>query len=170
MDKVITTTFMIIASVVTAVMVFNGVFPAILRSRDTMVMMRGRMDERIKSQVEIIHATGELDSSATWQDTNGDGNFDVFVWVKNVGALRIAAVDRVDLFFGPEGNFTRIPSKADAGGLYPYWEWQVENDSYWNPTATVKLTIKFASILTAERYFIKVVIPSGPADVYYFSL
>ncbi len=170
MDKVITTTFMIIASVVTTVMVFNGVFPAILRSRDTMAVMRGRMDERIKSQITVIHAAGELDSSAIWQDSNGNGNFDVFVWVKNVGALRIAAVDRIDLFFGPEGNFARIPSKVDAGGVYPYWEWEVENDSYWNPTATLKLTIKFSSILAAERYFIKVVIPSGMADVYYFSL
>lgn len=170
MDKVITTTFMIIASVVTTVMVFNGVFPAILRSRDAMVTMRGRMDERIKSEVAIIHAAGELDSSGAWQDNNGNGNFDVFVWVKNVGALRIAAVERIDLFFGPEGNFARIPSKAEAAGAYPYWEWEVENDTYWNPTATLKLTIKFSAILTSQRYFVKVVIPSGQADDDYFSL
>lgn len=170
MDKVITTTFMIIASIVTTIMVFNGVFPAVLRSRDAMTTMRGRMDERIKSQVVIIHAASELDSDATWQDGNGNGNFDVFVWVKNVGALRIAAVDSVDLFFGPEGNFARIPSKAAAGGVYPYWEWQVENDTSWDPTTTLKLTVKFSNILASERYFIKVVIPSGLADTYYFSM
>ncbi|MEZ4737488.1 MAG: hypothetical protein R3E79_61215 [Caldilineaceae bacterium] len=170
MDKAITTTFMIIASIVTTVMVFNAVFPAVLRSRDALVTMRGRLDERLKSQIAIIHATGELDESGAWQDTDSDGNFDIFLWVKNVGAVRIAAVDRLDLFFGPEGNFARIPYKEEAAGIYPYWEWQVENDTYWNPTATVKMTIHFSTILPAERYFLKVVLPNGIADSDYFGL
>jgi len=170
MDKAITTTFMIIASIVTTVMVFNAVFPAVLRSRDTLVTMRGRLDERLKSQIAIIHATGELDENGAWQDTNSDGNFDIFLWVKNVGAVRIPAVERIDLFFGPEGNFARIPYQAEASGTYPHWEWQVENDAYWNPTATVKITIHFSAILPSERYFLKVVLPNGIADSDYFGL
>ncbi|MBX3014618.1 MAG: hypothetical protein KF832_24070 [Caldilineaceae bacterium] len=170
MDKVITTTFMIIASIITSVMVFNAVFPAITRSRDALTIMRGRMDERIKSQISIIHATGELDQQAMWQDSNANEMFDVFVWVKNVGDLRITAVDQMDLFFGPEGNFARIPHVSDAGGTYPYWEWTVENDTYWNPTATLKITVHYASILPSQRYFLKVVLPNGLSNDYYFSM
>lgn len=170
MDKAITTTFMIIASIITSVMVFNAVFPAITRSRDALVTMRGRLDERIKSQITIIHASGELDESAAWQDTNSNGNFDVFLWVKNVGAVRIAAVEKLDLFFGPEGNFVRIPYVTEAAGSYPYWEWTVENDAYWNPTATIKITVHFSSILSSQRYFLKVVLPNGLTGDYYFSM
>ncbi|MBK9613759.1 hypothetical protein [Candidatus Amarobacter glycogenicus] len=42
---------------------------------------------------------GELDSSSWWQDTNGDGDFDVFAWVKNVGETRIVALEQTDVFF-----------------------------------------------------------------------
>lgn len=170
MDKAITTTFMIIASIVTTVMVFNAVFPAVLRSRDALVTMRGRVDERIKSQIAIIHAAGELDQDAVWQDSNNDSNFDLFLWVKNVGAVRVPAVASVDLFFGPEGNFVRIPNQSEAAGNYPYWEWQVENDTVWNPTATIKITINYSTVLPSQRYFLKVVLPNGVADTYYFSL
>jgi hypothetical protein len=170
MDKAITTTFLIIASIITSVMVFNSVLPAILRSRDALVTMRGRMDERIKSQIAVIHASGELDQSATWQDTNADGNFDVFVWVKNIGAVRIPAVEKIDVFFGPEGDFVRIPSQSEAAGSYPYWAWEIENDTDWNPTATIKISINNSSALSSERYFIKIVLPNGLSDAYYFSM
>ncbi len=170
MDKVITTTFMIIISIVVTLMVSNAVIPAVQSSRDALVNMSGRMNDRIKTQVAIIHATGELDSSATWQDTNGDGQFDVFVWVKNVGSLRIPAVEALDVMFGPEGDFVRIPYKDQAGGSYPYWEWQVENATRWDPAATVKITIKFSSVLATERYFLKVVLPNGLATETYFSM
>ena len=170
MDKTITTTFMVIISVIAAVMVANAILPAVTRSRDAMVSMRGRLDDRMKSRIALIHATGELDSDTLWQDTNGNGTFDVFVWSKNVGAVRIPAVNSLDVFFGPEGNFVRIPHADHAGGSYPRWEWTIENDSNWNPTATVKITISFASTLASERYFLKVVLPNGISDSVYFSM
>ncbi len=170
MDKAITTTFMVIASVVCTALVFNAVYPAVLRSRDAMISMKVRVDERLRGQIDVVHATGELDSSGLWQDINRDGDFDVFVWVKNVGSLRIVAVNRSDVFFGPEGNFSRIPHKDEAGGSYPYWEWKVENDSEWDPTATLKITIHFSSVLSQGRYFLKVVIPNGLSDEYHFSM
>ena len=87
MDKAITTTFMIIVSVIVSVMVFNGVYAAVGRSGEALVNMRTRVDDRMKTQVEIIHATGEL-NSGSWQDVNGNGGFDVFIWVKNIGTTR----------------------------------------------------------------------------------
>lgn len=170
MDKAITTVFMIIVSIVISVMVFNTVYPAAVRGSDSLVSMRTRMDERMKTQIAMVHATGELDSSGNWQDTNGDGRFNVFIWVKNIGSLRIAAVTDVDVFFGPEGNFMRIPYKDDAGGSYPYWDWQVENDTHWNPTATARIIIYYSTPLARGSYFVKIVTPSGPADDSFFSL
>lgn len=169
MDKAITTTFMIIVSVIVSVMVFNTVYAAVARSGDALVNMRTRVDDRMKSQVEIIHATGEL-NSGSWQDLNGNGTFDVFIWVKNIGATRINAVNQIDVFVGPQGNFMRIPYQDDAGGGYPYWDLDVENGSAWDPTATVRITIHYGSMQASGRYYVKVVIPNGMATDDYFSM
>ena len=152
MDKAMTTVFMIIASVVCAILVFNSLYPAVIRSSDAMTAMTVRVDDRLKSQIEIIHATGKAGSNA-------------FVWVKNVGSLRIAAVERCDVFFGPEGDFDRIPH----GSGNPYWTYEVENDDEWKPTATLKITI-IATISADTRYFVQVTIPNGVSDEDYFSV
>lgn len=170
MDKAIITTLLIVISMAMAVLLFNAAYPAILESSTAMTNMTARADERLKSQITVIHATGELDSSGSWDDTNSNGDFDVFIWVKNVGTTRIIALEQTDLFFGPEGNFTRIPSESEAGGGYPYWEWEIENGSQWTPTATVKFTIHYAAPLVTERYFVKVIIPSGVFDEHFFSM
>jgi archaellum component FlaG (FlaF/FlaG flagellin family) len=169
-DKTITTAFLIVASVVTAVMVFNAVFPAIGQSSDAMLRMKTRLDERLRSQIEIIHATGELDSNGLWQDTNSNGQFDVFAWIKNIGSVRISAIERVDVFFGVEGNFARIPHRSEAGGSYPFWDGVVENGSEWTPSSTLKITIYHSSVLSSGRYFIKVVTPNGLMDDYFFGM
>src|SRR5262249_48087701 len=115
-------------------------------------------------------AVGELDQNHSWQDTNGDGDFNVFIWSKNIGTTRIAALNQVDLFFGPEGNFVRIPQRQEANGSYPYWEWKVENGSNWDPTATLKITIHNNTPLPSGRYFVKLVLPNGLSTEYYLSL
>lgn len=170
MDKAITTAFMIIVSIVVSVMVFNTVYPAVVQGSESLVNMSGRMDNRLKSGIEIVHIAAELDSNGVWQDSNGDGNFDVNVWVKNTGSLRIPAVGASDVFFGPEGNFTRIPHVDQAGGTYPNWEWTVENDDAWDPTATARININYGSALTSGRYFVKIVITNGLADDDYIGL
>jgi hypothetical protein len=151
-------------------MLFNAVYPAIVQSSDVMVMMKTRLDDRMKSQIEVIHGSGELDSSGSWQDVNGDGHFNTFLWVKNVGSARISAIERVDVFFGPEGDFARIPHQSNAGGTYPYWTYNIENDTAWNPTATIEISVHFSSILASGRYFIKVVTPNGVEDVLFIGL
>ncbi len=156
MDRAIVTAFMVIVSVVCAVLVFNAVYPAVIQSSHAMVSMKSRVDERLKTQIVIIHATG-----------NGS---DAFVWVKNVGSLRIVPIERCDVFFGPEGNFSRIPHEDNAGGSKPYWNYGVEgNGSGWTPTATLKITIYYDFVLSG-RYFVKVVIPNGLSDEDYFSV
>lgn len=151
MDKVIVTALLVMAGVISAVFVFNSIFPLMAQSGDAITSMEGRIDERLKSQIEIIHAV--------------KSGSDVLVWVKNIGSLRVAAVEACDVFFGPEGNFTRIP----YGTGIPHWEYGVENDTAWNPTATLKITIVGYSPLTSGRYLVKVILPNGIADDYFFS-
>lgn len=155
MDKVITSVFLIVASVIAATLVFNAAYPAILASADAMTSMKSRIDERIRSEIAIIHAV----KSASYSDV-------AQVWVKNIGATSIKAVERCDVFFGPEGNFERIPYGAGDR----YWTYEVENDTYWNPAATVKITVDLDYMLVqGERYFYKMVTPNGISDEYYFS-
>ena len=170
MDKTIVTAFMVIISVVASVLVFNSLYPAIQHSSDAMVVMKSRLDERMKSQVEIVHASGELNSSGVWQDVNGDSRFNVFFWTKNIGSSRISAMDRVDVFFGPEGDFTRIPHQSTAGGSYPHWTYNIENDAHWNPTATLEVTVHFSATLASGRYFIKIITPNGVEDQFLMGL
>ncbi|MCA9969373.1 MAG: hypothetical protein KC425_04110 [Anaerolineales bacterium] len=170
MDKAIITTLLIVISMVTGVLLFNAAYPAVIESSDAMASMTNRADERLQSQIAIIHATGELDSTGWWQDTNSNGQFDVFVWVKNVGSTRITAIEQTDLFFGPEGNFTRIPHQSQAGGAYPNWDWQVENAADWSPTATLKITIHYGAPLATGRYFLKTTTPNAISDDHFFSM
>ncbi|HLF26151.1 MAG TPA: hypothetical protein VJG32_07435 [Anaerolineae bacterium] len=152
MDKVIVTAFLVIAGVISAVFVYNSIYPAIVQSSEAMTSMERRVDERLKSQVEIIHAVR--------------AGSDALIWVKNIGSLRNVAVEATDLFFGPEGNFARIPHAAGA----PHWEYVVENDDAWNPTTTLRITIPaYAFSGSGTRYFVKVVLSNGVSDEYYFS-
>jgi len=156
LDKTIITALLIIAGVVSAVLLYNAVYPAIIQSSDALTGRQRRIDERLSSQIEIIHAVpwGVSDVKT------------VYVWVKNVGSSRVAAIESCDVFFGPEGNFSRIPYSAGD----PHWTYQVENDTRWNPTVTLKITIDYAGeTLTGGRYFVKVVLPNGVSDEYYFS-
>ncbi|MEW5985591.1 MAG: hypothetical protein AB1791_03060 [Chloroflexota bacterium] len=170
MDKAITTALMVITGMITVTLLFNAVYPAVLDGSDAMSNMQSRLDERLTSQVEIVHAAAELDSSGLWQDTNGDGHFSVFIWVKNVGSNRIIPIEGTDLFFGPEGNFGRIPHQSEAGGSFPYWDYDVENATEWTPTATLKITIHYSSVQAAGRYFVKVAAPNGISDETYLSM
>jgi hypothetical protein len=123
-----------------------------------MVSMADTIDERMKSRINIVHAANSSDRTS------------VYLWVKNVGSARIVDIDEVDIFFGQETDFSRIPYTDDAGGGYPQWSYSLENDTQWLTSATVKITITYESDPGAGTYFAKVVIPNGIADEYYFSM
>jgi hypothetical protein len=170
MDKAVITAIFIVAGLILALTLFNAAFPAIIQGGDAIASMASRSEERMRTQISIIHAAGELDSSGWWQDTNGNGDFDVFVWVKNTGASRITGLEHLDIFFGPEGNFIRIPHESVTGGSEPYWSWSVENASEWIPTGTLKITLHYGLALSDGRYYVKVTTPSGISDSYFLSM
>ncbi len=168
MDKTITTALLIVISMVMAVALFNAAYPAVVKSGDAIANMTNRADERMKSQIAIIHMAGELDGHPVSFD--GEGPYAVSIWIKNIGATRITAIERSDVFFGAEGNFTRIPAQNESGTSYPYWTWQIENGAEWDPTATLKITVHYLSPLPAGRYFAKIAIPSGVSDEQFLGL
>ena len=109
-----------IAGVVGAGAILNAVFPLVSRSASAVVTASASVDDRLKSDIAIVHAVGELDSGGSFDDTNGNGLFDIFLWVKNVGDTRILTISDTDLFLGPKGSFTRIPHDTEVqAGVYP---------------------------------------------------
>jgi hypothetical protein len=140
------------------IFVFNSVYPMVNRSSQAMVSMAEQVDERMKSRINIVHAANSEDRTS------------VYIWVKNVGTQRIVEVEESDLFLGPSDNFSRIPFYTDAEGAYPQWNFDLENDSEWQTSATLKLTISYSSDPGAGTYFSKFIIPNGISDDYYFSM
>jgi flagellar protein FlaG len=147
-----------IASIVAIVAVVNAVLPSVSRTSGALISASNVVEERIASQVEVVHATGQ------------DADPDAEVWVKNTGASTIGALDRVDVFFGPDGDFQRIP-QGDPGCTVPCWEYTIENATTWEPTATLHITVHADSDLAAgTTYYVKVVTPNGIADSKFFTV
>jgi archaellum component FlaG (FlaF/FlaG flagellin family) len=166
---VITTALLTIAAVVAAALVVNAIYPAVGSSSNALVQMAHKTSARIGTQVNVVYATAELDASQVWQDTDGDGRFDVFVWVKNVGTERILGLENMDVFLGQEGDFQRVPYINDAGGTFPRWTYTLENGTEWRDSVTLKISVDYDSTLPSGEYFVTVVTPSGASADHYFS-
>jgi hypothetical protein len=140
------------------IFVFNSVYPMINRSSQAMTSMAEQVDERMQSRINIVHAA------------SSENRTTIFVWIKNIGTQRIVAVEQSDLFFGPSDNFSRIPYAADAAVSYPQWTFNLENDTEWSTSATIKLTIIYSDDPGGGTYFVKFIIPNGISDDFYFSM
>ena len=158
MEKAITTALLIIAGVVCMIFVFNSVYPMINRSSNAMVSMAQQVDERMQSRINIVHAANSANRTS------------VYLWIKNVGTQRIVSIENSDLFFGQETNFNRIPYKGEAGAGYPQWDYVLENDTEWQTSATLKVTITYSSDPGAGTYYAKFIIPNGISADFYFSM
>ncbi len=146
------------AAIVAIGSVIAALMPAVGRAGTALVSSADVADDRLSSRVEIIHATGQ--DTATSADA----------WVKNTGSTRIAAITKSDVFFGPETDFQRIPY-GGASCVAPCWEYTVENDTEWNPTATIHITIHVTTALaTGNTYYVKVVAANGVEDSKFFTL
>jgi archaellum component FlaF (FlaF/FlaG flagellin family) len=150
-DKALVTILLMVAGIICSLVVFNTVYPAINRSASALSSISSKVDDRVKSQVEIIETASE--------------NNKIYIWVKNVGAAKIGAIEQSDIFLGQSGATERIP----YGTGIPRWEYTLENNTEWIPTATVKITITLSSD-PSGTYYIKVVIPNGISDEHQFSI
>jgi archaellum component FlaG (FlaF/FlaG flagellin family) len=170
MDKVLSTILLVIASLVCVVLAINVIYPATSISSSALSSISVQMGDRIRSQMAIVHATGELDQDEVWQDTNSDSEFDIFVWVKNIGATTLDNPENCDLFVESDGIITRIPHEDWAGGSLPSWDYTIENGTDWGQETTIMIEISYESALSAGDYSIKLIIPNGISDEYYFSM
>jgi archaellum component FlaG (FlaF/FlaG flagellin family) len=171
MDKVLSTILLMVAAVVCVTLVINAVYPAITSSTGALGSASARMNERIRSQVEIINAAGELDGDGDWQDTNSNSYFDVFVWMKNIGFESVVDVEHCDVFLsGNQTIWAWIPHADSADGTFPQWDYGIENGSEWSTATTLRIDISYESPLSSGEYDIRVLIPNGVSDDYFFSM
>jgi hypothetical protein len=141
------------------IFVFNSVYPMVNRSSQAMVSMAEKVDERMKSRISIVHAASSANRTT------------VYLWAKNIGTQRITGIEDCDLFFGQQDGFERIPYKGEVDvSTYPRWDYSLENDTEWQTSATLKLTITFSSDPGTGTYYAKFIIPNGISDEYYFSM
>jgi hypothetical protein len=149
-----------VAAIVAIGSVSTALLPAISRAGHALVSSADVADDRLSSRIEIVHATGQV------------GATQVDAWVKNTGASQIIALDKMDVFFGPETDFQRIPY-GGAGCTAPCWEFELENDTAWNRTATLHITITLEAadaLVSGAAYFVKTVAPNGVEDSKFFTL
>jgi len=117
---------------------------------------------KVKTAVKVVFAAN---SSET----------EVRVWVKNVGLTWMAGdlVARGDVFFGPSGNFTRIPH-YEEGMAPPYWTYEIaedlDGDGVWDPSETIVITIVLSEPLQPGEYYVKYVTYNGVSDCMWFSI
>jgi archaeal flagellar protein FlaG len=131
------------------------------RSSAAMVSMTDKIDDRMKTQIDIVHAANSTDCKT------------IYIWVKNVGSTRIDTIEQSDLFLGPEGDFVRVSHESTAAGNYPRWSYSLENGIDWGTGTTIKITVLYdpeGETPAAGTYFVKIVIPNGIEAEYYFSM
>jgi flagellar protein FlaG len=158
LEKAIATVLLTVAGVVAVMAVLNALTPAIARTSSAIVASADGVDNRISTQIEIIHAFGV------------SGTTIVEAWTKNVGTIEVGPITHVDVFFGPEDNFVRIPYGGPSCSA-PCWDYVVENATDWTPTATLKITLTLVDTLVGgDPYYIKIVTPNGVSDARFFTV
>ena len=131
MDKAITTGIMIIASVIASVALINAVLPAIGDSSGALSAANASAADRIRTDIEIIHA-------AAGPVVGGEDQ--VLVWVKNIGSQKIAPVESSDIFFITSTTVKRLSHGSSSGS--EYWDYAVEGGATdWTQAVTIKITL-----------------------------
>lgn len=149
---------------------FVRLSPVIGRSSEAISVARQTAVERLNADLAIIIVEEELNSVGTFDDTNGNGKFDLFIWVKNTGNARISDFVKMDLFISNAGSFLRVPHEDEvAATVYPRWSGVLEDgQTEWGPKDTVKITTTYDTPLSQGDYVIKAVLPNGAVDNYPF--
>ena len=102
MEKAITSGLFIIASIVAAIALINAVIPALGKSSSALVTANASASDRIKTDIEIIHATGDTSAKT------------VTVWVKNIGTTTISDITASDIFLDTPSSLSHLPESELA--------------------------------------------------------
>ena len=144
MEKAISTALLIIASVIASMALINAVIPAANKSSGALLMANSDAADRISTDIEIVHATGNASTNV------------ITVWVKNIGVKNITPVSASDIIITTPSDVLRLP--YDAGCGTECWSFSIEEGgSDWNKTATVKFTLETAVVTGVYSVKISVV-------------
>ena len=110
----------------------NAVIPAMGRSASALATANSTTADRIRTDVEIIHATGD--------DTNNV----ITVWVKNVGTKKITAITSSDIILTkPTTPTTVVSLPYESGCAAECWDYAPVGTD-WSRAVTIKFTLKTA--------------------------
>ena len=128
MEKVITTALMLIASVIAATALINAVLPAANKSSGALLAANSVAADRIKTDIEIVHASGN--------DTSNK----ITLWVKNIGTKNIVPISASDVILTTPSDILRLPYVSGCSS--ECWDYSVEDSgSDWKQSVTVKFTL-----------------------------
>ena len=155
MEKAITTAMFVIASIIAAIALINAVMPALGKSSSALAVANSDAAKRIKTDVEIIHATGDVSGTVT-------------VWVKNIGTQVIKAPASSDIIVTkPSGSVARLSYVDDCSS--ECWDYILEdNATFWKTAVTVKFTLTTA--VAVGSYSITVAVSNGVSATKDFSV
>ena len=155
MDKVITSALLLIASVIAAMALINAVLPAANKSSGALLAANSVAADRIKTDIEIVHASGN--------DTSNK----ITLWVKNIGTKNIVPISASDLILTTPSDVLRLP--YISGCSSECWDYLVEDSgSDWKQSVTVKFTL--STSVTTGVYTITVSVVNAVSAVKDFSV
>ncbi len=96
MEKAITSAILIIASIVAVMALINAVIPAAGKSSGALLMANAEAADRISTDIEIIHASGNATTNK------------ITVWVKNIGNKNIVPVTASDIIVTMPSDVIRL--------------------------------------------------------------
>ncbi len=133
MEKAITTALFIIASVVATIALINAVIPALGKSSGALVTANAAASDRIKTDIEILHATGDTSAKT------------VTFWVKNIGTTTIKDITASDIFLDTPTSVSRL--SYTSGCSSDCWDYVLEGGATdWRNSETVKFTVTLSSL------------------------
>ena len=155
MQGVISTALLLIASVIAATALINVVLPAANKSSGALLAANSAAADRIKTDIEIVHASGN------------DTSDKITLWVKNIGTKNIAPISASDVILTTPSDVLRLPYVSGCSS--ECWDYLVEDSgSDWKQSVTVKFTL--STSVTTGVYTISLSVVNAVSAVKDFSV
>ena len=133
MEKAISSSLFIIASVVATIALINAVLPALGKSSGALVSANAAASDRIRTDIEILHATGDTSAKT------------VTFWVKNIGTTTIKDITVSDIFLDTPSSVSRL--SYTSGCSSDCWDCALEGGAtVWKQSETVKFTLTMSTL------------------------
>ena len=138
MEKTITTALLVIGSIVATVALINAVIPAAGKSSGALLTANSDAADRIKTDIEIIFASGDT------------GDKQIVFWTKSVGSKTIIRISESDIFLNTPTGPSRIAyDAACSASVPPCWSYAFEGgETDWTRAVTIKATLELSSLST----------------------